>query len=324
MRKNGRHCKITILEAIEMFGSKKNKLEEQIKEVFSEISEQRNIFEAGMTQAQEGEKRIHADVCQVMENTNDLVNNAMLNIEEESALIYSIDEFSRELRTAVEEYGQLTELLQQQMDSVTRLVEENKHVTSPAKYLTEAPAAMKQSNESYEKQLDEMTEYGRQMGVMALNAAIEAGRMGDSAKQFVAVSEEIRQTALAYEKAAVTMKEEIISSKAKIEEMEETIHRLVSLVKDSNMGTTRLLKKCQETHQAVKNSTMRDFSDDMILMRDKVVGMRNLDEEVAKCGERNKIQLSDIQEEIQTQRRELTELESDLSYLFDTAQEQLQ
>lgn len=307
-----------------MFGNKKNKLEEQIKEVFSQIAEQRNIFEAGMTQAEEGEKRIHADVCQVMENTNDLVNNAMLNIEEESTLIHSIDDFSRELRTIVEEYGQLAELMQQQMDAVTELVEDNKHVTSPAKYLTEAPAAMRQSNESYEKQLDEMAEYGRQMGVMALNAAIEAGRMGESAKQFVAASEEIRQTALAYEKAAITMKEELTASKAKIEELEDNIHRLVSLVKDSNMGTTRLLKKCQETNQAVKNSTMRDFSDDMILMRDKVVRMRNLDEEVAKSGERNKIQLSDIQEEIQTQRRELTELESDLSHLFDTAEEQLQ
>lgn len=306
-----------------MFGNKKNKLEEQIKDVFSQISEQRNAFETGMTQAEEGEKRIHADVCQVMENTNDLVNNAMLNIEEESTLIHSIDEFSRALRTAVEEYSQLAELMQQQMDAVTELVEDNKHVTSPAKYLTEAPAGLRQSNESYEKQLDEMAEYGRQMGVMALNAAIEAGRMGDSAKQFVAASEEIRQTALVYEKAAITMKEELASSKAKIEELEDNIHRLVSLVKDSNMGTTRLLKKCQETNQAMKNSTMRDFSDDMILMRDKVVGMRNLDEEVAKCGERNKIQLSDIQEEVQNQRRELTELESDLSHLFDTAEEQL-
>lgn len=307
-----------------MFGNKKNKLEEQIKEVFSQVSEQREAFEAAVAQVEEGEKHIYTDVCQVMENTNELANHAMLNIEEESALIHSIDDFSHDLRVAAEEYTQLTMLVQQEMDAVTELVEENKHFTSPSKYLTEVPSIMKQANESYEKQLDEMAEYGRQMGVMALNAAIEAGRMGESAKQFVNASEEIRQTALVYEKAAVTMKEEILASHAKINELEETIHRMIGLLKDSNMGTARLLKKCQETNNVVKNATMRDFSDDMILMRDKVVNMRNLDEEVAKCAERNKIQLCDIQEEVQAQKQAVMELESDLSHLFDTAAEQLQ
>lgn len=306
-----------------MFGNKKNKIEEQVKEVFSEISEKRNDFEMRISQLEEEEKHIYADVYQVMANTNDLVNNAMLNIEEESALIHSIDDFSRDLRAAVTDYGQLAEMVQNQMETAAELVEENKHFTSPAKYLTEAPASLKQSCQSYEEQLQEMAEYGRSMGVMALNAAIEAGRMGENAKQFVLASEEIRQTALAYEKAAITMKEEVVSSRAKIDELEETIHHLVSLLKDSNMGTTRLFKKCQETSSMVQNSSMRDFSDDMILFRDKVVGMRNLDEEVAKCGERNKIQLSDIQEEIQAQKNEFAELESDLSHLFDTAEEQL-
>ncbi len=307
-----------------MFGNKKSKLEEQIKEVFSQVSEQREAFENGVAQVEEGEKRIYTDVCQVMENTNELANHAMLNIEEESALIHSIDDFSRDLRVAAEEYNQLTQLVQQEMEAITELVEDNKHFTSPSKYLTEVPSLMKQTNQSYEKQLDEMAEYGRQMGVMALNAAIEAGRMGESAKQFVNASEEIRQTALVYEKAAITMKEEVAASQAKIGELEETIHRLVGLLKDSNMGTARLLKKCQETNNAVKNATMRDFSDDMILMRDKVVSMRNLDEEVAKCAERNKIQLCDIQDEVQAQKQAVVELESDLSHLFDTAAEQLQ
>ena len=122
----------------------------------------------------------------------------------------------------------------------------------------------------------------------------------------------------------LSMKEEIVASYAKIDELEETIHRLVSLLKDSNMGTARLLKKCQETNKVMSASTMRDFSDDMILIRDKVVAMRNLDEEVAKCAERNQIQLCDIQEEVQAQKNAVVELESDLSHLLDTAEEQLQ
>ena len=307
-----------------MFGNKKNKIEEQIRDVFSHITEQRVTFEQGVAQMEEGEKRIFADVSQVLENTNELSNHAMINIEEESALIHSIDDFSKDLRVAAGEYTQVTDLVRKEMEAITELVEANKHFTTPSKYLTEVPAMLKQTNESYEKQLSEMAEYGRQMSVLALNAAIEAGRMGESAKQFVSASEEIRQTALAYERAAVAMKEELTASQAQVRELEDTIHRLVGLLKDSNMGTARLMKKCQETNNVINNASMRDFSDDMIVMRDKVVAMRNLDEEIAKCAERNQIQLCDIQDEVQGQRQSVVEIESDLSHLFDTAQEQLQ
>lgn len=306
-----------------MFGSKKNKIEEQVKEMFSQITEQRTVFETSVAQVEEGGKRIHTDVCQVMENTSDLANYAMQNIEEESILLHSIDDFSKELRMAVDEYAQLREELEKQYEAITALVEENKHYTTPSKYLTEAPGVMKQSYETMEKQMDAMAEDGRKMSVMALNAAIEAGRMGEAGKQFVTASEEIRQTALGYEKAALFMKEEVELSKAKMEELEEVVHRLVSLLKENNMSTTRLLKKSQESANMINNSSMRDFSEDMILIRDKVVGIRNLDEEIAKCGERNKIQLSDIQEEVQTQKSELAEMESDLSHLLDSIEEQI-
>ena len=299
-----------------MFGNKKNKIEEQIRDVFSQVTEQRESFEQRVSQIEAEEKHIFADVSQVLENTGELSNHAMYNIEEESALIHSIDDFSRDLRVAAEKYSQVTELVRQEMETITELVEANKHFTSPSKYLTEVPMILKQTNESYEKQLSEMAEYGRQMGVMALNAAIEAGRMGEGAKQFVNAAEEIRQTALVYERAAVTMKEELVASQTKVSELEDTIHRLVGLLKDSNMGTARLLKKCQETNNVIKNASMRDFSDDMILMRDKVVAMRNLDEEIAKCAERNQIQLCDIQDEVQAQRESVVELESDF-FAFD-------
>ena len=73
----------------------------------------------------------------------------------------------------------------------------------------------------------------------------------------------------------------------------------------------------------MNQSGMRDFSADLIPLRDRVVNMRNLDEEIAKCCERNKIQLSDIQEDIQNQRQELAEIESDLFYLLDAAEAQV-
>lgn len=306
-----------------MFGNKRNKKEEQIREVFDRIYQKRVTFETSVGQVENGRKRVYKDICQVMNGTNELATHAMLNIEEEAKAIYGIDAFSKELIGALEEHGQLKTEVENQLQTATALVEDNKHFTSPAKYLSEVPNTLKQNCKSYEKQLDDMTEYGKQMGVLALNAAIEAGRLGEGGRSFVLAAEEIRQTAVSYEKAAITMKEEVEASHAKIAEMEETIVHLIALLKENNVGTAKLFKKCQETKKLMDQSSMRDFSEDLILIRDKVVNMRNLDEEIAKGAERTKIQLSDIQEELQSQKQELAEMESDLLHLLDSAEEQL-
>ena len=306
-----------------MFGSKRNKKDEQIKDIFDHIYQKKVAFETSVSQVEEGRKRVYEDLRQVMTNADALASNAMLNIEEEAKSIHSIDEFSRDLRGALEGYGQLKQEVEKELQMATALVEDNKHFTSPAKYLSEVPNSMKQSCQSYEQQLDDMTEYGKRMGVLALNAAIEAGRMGESGKGFVLAAEEIRQTAVGYEKAAVSLKEEVEHSKEKIAELEDVIVHLISLMKENNVGTTKLFRKCQETYKCMEQSGMRDFSEDLILIRDKVVNMRNLDEEIAKCTERTKIQLSDIQEDIQSQKKQIAEMESDLLYLFDSAEEQL-
>lgn len=305
-----------------MFGNKKKILEEQNRNLLLQLSEKRETFETGVTELEETGKRIHTDLCQVMENSEHLVEHAMVNIEEESKLMFWVDEFSKDLKNAVDNYEALRILLEKQMETTISLVEENKHVTTPAKYLQETPGNLKDEFASYQERLSWMEEDGRKMGVLALNAAIEAGRMGDGAKQFVAASEEIRQTALTFEKKASSMREELEESNKRIAELEEVIARLLSLVKESNMGATRLLKKNQEIAQAVANSGMRDFSNDMIELRDKIVGLRNLDEEIAKCGERDKIQLSDVQEDVSNQKNQLAELESDISYMMDLLEEQ--
>lgn len=305
-----------------MFGSKRNKRDDQMKNIFDHIYQQRVTFETSVGQVEDGLKRVYGDLCQVMNNTNQFVTHAMLNIEEESALVHTIDDFSKELLHMEDEYAQMKAEVDHQFQTVTELVEENKHFTSPAKYLSEVPNEMRRSSQIYQEQLDTMIEQGKRMEVLALNAAIEAGRMGQIGRSFVLAAEEIRQTATGLEKTISDMKEEVESSNKRILELEDMVTRLVSLMKDNNLGTAKLLKKCQDTKNCMEKSGMRDFSDDLILIRDRVVNIRNLDEEIAKCGERNKIQLSDIQEDLQNQKQELAEMESDLLYLLDTAEDQ--
>lgn len=270
-----------------MFGSKKNKQNEQIKDFFDHMKQQRLDFESSIDEAKEGRKRILSDVCQLMKSTEELSVHAKLNVEEVSAAIHGIDECSKDWNQAFEEYGLLEEKVQKQLQEATTLVESNKHFTSPAKQLSEVSKAISKSVTAFEKQLDDAIKYGMSAEALA------------------------------------TMKDEAAATKSRIAELEETVARLISLMKDNNVGTTKLLKKCQDTKNFMDASCMHDFSLELDSIRDKVVNMRNLDEEIAKGLERNKIQLSDVQEDIQDQKMELAEIESDLSYLLDTAEEKV-
>lgn len=305
-----------------MFG-RKNKREEQIKAAFAEVLVHREDCESRITSMEKSREHMQEDVNQVLENTKALADYAMQNIETESGVLHKIDDFSKDLQVVLEEYKQLAEMVKEHHESVVSLVEENKHYTTPAKYLSEAPATFRKEYQSYAAGMEEMAENSRQISVMALNAAIEAGRMGDGAKQFVAVSEEIRQTALAYEKKALAMQEELEAAQKRLDEVEEFVHRFVTLIKDGNVSTTRLMKKTLELNKKAKNATDKNLSEDMVEIRDRIVAMRNLDEEIAKTTERNQIQLSDVKEELSTQKKECRELESDITFLFDEAQKKI-
>lgn len=306
-----------------MFNGIKNKIEERIKETLSPIYEQRKEMEVKLSSIKEGKNRMQTDMSQVADNTTDLTTYASHNIEEESALIHSMDDFSEQLKTAAKEYKEIAEGVNTYYETVTELVEENKHYTSPSKYLTEVPITMRQNCQMQETKIDEMAEYGRQMGMMALNAAIEAGRMGETGTQFVEVSEEIRQLSFKYEQTALSMKEELKETQQRISELEENALRLVALIKDGNISTARLMKKSAELNKMIETSSIRDFSEDVICMRDKVIAMRNLDEEMTKTGERNKMQLDDIQEEMQAQEGHIEELERQMADVFDKIKENL-
>lgn len=306
-----------------MFGNRRKKYE-QLREIFDQIYQQNMNFKTCVGQLEESRTHVSKRICEAIENTNELTTHAMLNIEEESKAISSIDTFSKELKAAMRDHAKLKVKVENQQQAVTNLIEENKNFDLTAKSLSEIPAALKQTNRAYEKQLDDMADCGKRMSVLALNAAIEAGRVGEDGMRFVSAAEEIRQAAVSYEKAANEMKEEVVASHAQIAQMEELIVNLFSLIRESNVSTEKLLKQCNETQKFMEKSNIRDFSEDMSAIRDKVVSIRNQDEKIVKNVERSKIQFVDIQEDVQNQKNKLADMESELIHLLDSAEKSFQ
>ena len=261
-----------------MFGKKKDKNKLGI------FGEKKEVLEANVSHIEKREKQILEDIAQVEENTDQIVENATLNVSTEIALIQTLEELTQEQAKAYGDYMAFCENVISQMTAGAELVDQNKHFTSPSKYLSEVPTVLRAKNKKYENCLSEINEANFKEQIQVLRA-------------------------------------EITESYKDIQELENTIHHLVSLLTESNKAATKLVMKFTGYEKLVKNTSMRDFSEDLAEIRDEVMGLRNTDEEIAKCGERSKLQMEDIEEEMQAIKQEIAEIESDISYLFDIAEQ---
>lgn len=312
-----------VLEAVYMFGNKKVKESvEKNREIFLQIAEKGERFEAQFTEAEEDGKQVRRDILQITENVKKLTDFAKTNIQTEDTLVYSADEFADFFQKNQENYDILKELISRQLETSTCLVEENKHYTTPAKYLSTTPELLRKQNCSYEKHLDKMAEFDKRMSVLALNAAIEAGRMGEIGKEFVHVAEEIRQNVLLSEKEVLALKEELMQSQKQIAELEKIIQQLIKRMKSNNKGTAKLFKKCQDTAEKAETISFYGFSEKMDEFQSKLMEIRKQEEQILRNSQKNEIQLDEVKEVLKGQKFKMAALSNEVSYVFQLAGEQ--
>lgn len=306
-----------------MFGNRKMKASvERNREIFLQIAEKSEGFDTQFTMVEEEGKQIRRDILHMIGMVKKLTEDTKANIQTEETLVYYADEFADFFQKNQENYEILKEFINRQLETSTFLVEENKHYTTPAKYLSMTPEILRKQNASYETHLNQMSELGKKMNVLALNAAIEAGRMGECGKSFVHVAEEIRQSVLSCEKEALILKEELMESQKQIAELEQIIQQLVKRMKATNKGTAKLFKKCQDTAEKAETISFYGFSEKMDEFQENLMAIYNREKEVLKNSDKCEMQLEDIEEVLKGQKYAISALANEVSYVFELAKEQ--
>lgn len=308
-----------------MFGRNKVSQEEieKIKNIveiddhfFAGMEDGKDMFEATVSEITESYHQVDADVNQVRENIRSAAELAAGNVEIESILSSRISECRECAVQTQERQEQVRKGYHQVLDEATRLVDENKHFTSPSKSLSKFPANLKAQNQICREQLDQMEEYSKQMGVLALNAAIEAGRLGESGKQFVTSAEAIRSYATNYDRVIEITRKQLQDSDERIAKLEEQVHHLVTLLKDNNMATARLMKSCEEAVRQADEQKDTSLDKDLTEIMNQVTTLRNADEEIVKSEERNRMQMEDLAEEFVSQQKNQKEIAQMVDPLF--------
>lgn len=135
-------------------------------------------------------------------------------------------------------------------EKVVEIVENNKHFTTPMKHISEAPQALREMRQALGERAERMEELSKTMGVLALNSAIEAGRMGESGTRFVTAAEQVRAYADDYEQEALALKDQLGEAEERIASLEEQVHHLNELLKENNISMGKLYRDCAQNMAA--------------------------------------------------------------------------
>ena len=312
----GNKNKMSSDEILEM----KNKLE--ASDTFARnVEKSSDILDTNLTEITESCSRTAEYANQVADNVSSTIESSKSNIDVEASLIHSLDEYGNAVSKTQADIEKLVEKVKEQNEEALKLVDNNKHFTSPSKYLSELPSTFREANQKYSGYLGKMSEYCKQMGVLALNSAIEAGRLGDSGKVFVNSCEVIRTYATNYENEIALMKEEISASNEKIAYLEEQVRHLVGLLKENNVATAKLMKQCGETSDFAGELKLGIDFDSITELKTNVIDLKNAEEEILKSGERNRMQLEDMFAEIETQQKNQEEILKSVLPVLNTKEE---
>lgn len=121
------------------------------------------------------------------------------------------------------QYHQAAEEIRNGKERMVSAAEEGGALSEPALEAKKSAEELCKGVEKMAEDLSKMEDLGRQMGVISLNAAIEAGRMGESGHKFVGTAEEIRVYAGKYQSAAEELKKQAEELKKQFAEAQKKI-----------------------------------------------------------------------------------------------------
>ena len=275
---------------------------------FAEMEDQKDMFDASVAELAESYRQVAADVAQLSENMNNAITLASGNAEIENGLGAIINDYRERVQKKEMQQQASDEAYHRLLDATTRLVDVNKHFTTPSKYISEFPSNYKAQNQSCRENLDQMEEFGKQMGVLSLQAAIEAGRLGEDGRQFVETAENIRTYAANYDKVIAQTRLQLEQSDERLSELENQVHHLITWLKENNIATAKLMNLCQDAVNKSDALNHNSLMDDFIEIQNKMSTLRNADEEIVKSEERNRMQVDDLNEEFLAQQKNQKEI----------------
>ena len=194
-----------------MFGGKKAK---ELEEELLALQEKQNRLQ----------KQI-SNIAKAKDSAEETLVQMTISKTELDETITAFSEELELLKECSEANSGQTVLLKQQL---TKKNEQNTRLQQEKKYVEEV--------------LKKLADISQNMGVLALGAAIEAGRMGEDGRKFVTAAEEVRVNAEQYTSAVTDVLTKISDFEETAAKTEKQIQVLNDLLKENNSSMAKLLE----------------------------------------------------------------------------------
>lgn len=173
-------------------------------------------------------------------------------------------ERNQKLLQQVEEIaGRQEKLRTEQRESWSEAGQEDKEPIDLMKVIAPITAELSHGMEEMRNMLDDVVELGKQMGVISLNAAVEAGRMGEGGKKFVEAAEEVRELSGKYQQATSTLAQQMQLVGMKWQKSKGEIEKAEERVKQQYAGLLSARKACMFVREEMLKFPLAEFQDEM-------------------------------------------------------------
>ncbi len=290
------------------------------KAFFRKLSDESEKISANYEEIAESEKVAGISTLQLEQNIGSVIDFSSNSLEQMARLNKQLADCAIAAKGNLDSLDVVAREQDKLYEDACALVEENKHLTSPSKYMAELPSTFRIRNKKYLAISEEMEKYSKNMSVLALNAAIEAGRLGDGGKQFVNAAEDIRIASTQYLDNIEMLRKEIAESDEEVARLQEEVSHLISLLKENNVAINKFMRQCATIKKDL--GKCGEISADTIEgYRQQIISIKNTQEDILKYEERNKLGIEDLKSEMQTQTSDTNEITAALEKIFGESKE---
>ncbi|MBQ6441028.1 MAG: hypothetical protein IJJ13_00345 [Lachnospiraceae bacterium] len=208
------------------------KLKENGKAYFGKLSDDRNGMDQSLTK-----------VVDFVHEGGELANDGT---KEATELESRLSALSGEAASSGAQETDLSGAMNETRQDLIDLVEQNKHFSAPAKEVAAGAKDIREELLAVQEETKALSAYFRSVSVMSLTAAIDAGRMGESASKFVQTAEDIRIESEKEERVLQKLIGKLQSLHARMDALDASVEKMNALQTDVNKACYRTLTNHEE------------------------------------------------------------------------------
>lgn len=220
---------------------------DRYSQVLSEVISKQKESETGFEELKVNQCEIDTQLTNVIEAINYASDENSRQKKAQQEIRGQIEALSLELEKMQKDFEQNTQELTKKKEEIDTIANQNKSAAEAADFLSQMPKELLTKVSEIKGQVSEMETVGHRMEVVCLNAAIEAGKIGESGKEFVTAAEEVSTLSLEYQQMAQGLGGILELIDKKLLEAQEKGNEQNRLLKENHIHMEKTLKELSNT-----------------------------------------------------------------------------